>query len=283
MFLNMRLLLQCFFCLILVGCASSGTGLNIFSYDEEAQQGQQFATQVNHEYKIMHDAKLDAYIQRLGQKMITKGLEDPHFQYTFNVVDSSEVNAFAIPGGHLYVNLALLKEAESESEIVGVVGHEIGHVVHRHGTKRMTDATLLQALAKGTAAVVGEGGGQYAGLGVLLFGQAGLLKYGRNAELEADHTGVDILYRTNYDVHALSGFFQKLLKIEQQRGAKAGGLTQLLATHPPTAERIHLAEEYISTLPAQKNPQTNSPEFEEIRKYIAPMTPTKPAPPKGNG
>ena len=266
------------FASLVSGCSSSGTGLNIFSFDQEAQQGQQFAGQIEKEYKIMHDPKLDSYIKSLGKKMISKGVDDPHFEYTFEVVDSSEVNAFAIPGGHLYVNLALLKEATSESEIVGVVGHEIGHVVHRHGMKRMTDATLLQGLAIGTSAALGENTGKYAGMGILLFGQAGLLHYGRNAELEADHTGVEILYRTGYDDHALVSFFQKLQKIEETRGVKAGGLSTLLATHPPTADRIRIANEYIATLPTQKSPIVSSPEFEAIRAYIAPMVPSKPKP-----
>jgi predicted Zn-dependent protease len=268
--------LRLLFLLVFAGCASSGTGLNFYSYDQEATQGQQFANEINHSYKIMNDPKLDAYIKQLGHKMISEGVSDPHFQYTFEVVDSSEVNAFAIPGGHVFVNLALLKEATSEAEIVGVVGHEIGHVVNRHGTKRMTDATILQGLAQVTSAAVGQKGGQFAGMGLLLFGQAGLLKYGRNAELEADHFGVDMLYKTNYDVHALAQFFEKLLALEQKYGVKGGGLSELLATHPPTADRIRIVNDYIRTLPPQKNPQTNSPQFEEIRTYIAPMIPTKP-------
>lgn len=265
------------FVILQMACAGSGTGLNFYSYEQEAQEGQKFASQIEKEMPIMQDPKLSAYITGLGRNLISKGLDSVPYAYTFQVVDSSEINAFAIPGGHLYVNLGLLKEVKNEAELIGVIGHEIGHVVHRHGTKRMTDAVLLQVAAVGTAAALGkEKNGELAGMGVILFGQVGLLKYGRQAELESDRTGVDILYRTGYDVSGMSSFFEKLQAIENQHGAKRGGLSELLSTHPPTKDRIHEASEYSQTLPKQNSPRYSSPEFEEIRSYIAPMTPSKP-------
>jgi predicted Zn-dependent protease len=270
------LILLLFNFLLISGCASSGTGLNIYSYQSEEEEGQKFAEEVKKQDPIMNDPKLDQYITHLGKMMIEKGVDDPHFDFTFNVVNSSEVNAFAIPGGHVYVNLALIKEATSEAEMIGVIGHEIGHVIRRHGTKRMTDALLLQVAAVGAeSAISDQTSAQVAGVGIAFFGQAGLLMYGRHAELEADQTGVDILFRTGYDVQALPQFFKKLLSIEEARGIKGGGLSELLATHPPTALRIQKAEDYISTLQKQQNPKENSKEFDSIRRYVAPMTPEK--------
>lgn len=260
------ILLACGFFLSACG---SGTGLNFYSYQQEASMGAKYAAQVSREMKIMNDPVLTTYVTNLGKRMVAQGLDDAHFEYKFHVVDSKEINAFAIPGGYLYVNLGLLKEAENEAEIVGVVGHEIGHVVHRHGTKRLSDATLLQLAAVGAATATGKDNGQYVGLGVMLFGQAGLLKYGRNAELEADRTGVDILYRTGYSARGLTSFFEKLHRIEKEKGVKRGGLGDLLTTHPPTEDRINQANAYASTLTPQKNPIVNSDEFEKIRKYIA--------------
>jgi beta-barrel assembly-enhancing protease len=263
------------------GCRGSGTGLNFFSYQQEAQEGAKYAVQIEKQMPVMTDPVINNYIQTLGKRMISQGIENPPFEYTFKVVNSSEINAFAIPGGHLYVNLGLLKEAGSEAELVGVLGHEIGHVVHRHGTKRMTDAMLLQMAAIGTSVAVGKEKGQYAGLGVLLFGNAGLLKYGRQAELESDRTGVEILYRTGYDGRAMAGFFEKLAKLEEQKGAARGGLSHLLATHPPSIERVEHARQYLSTFPPQQNPKTSTPAFEELRRHIAPIVPLKPQPGQG--
>ncbi|MDZ4678623.1 MAG: M48 family metallopeptidase [Oligoflexia bacterium] len=276
----MKTLLILIFTVALSGCRTSGTGLNLISPQQEASQGAQYAAQVEKEYKVMKDPVLQSYINNLGRKMVAQ-VENPMFEYTFAVIDSSEVNAFAIPGGHMYVNLALLKQAENEAELVGVLGHEIGHVVHRHGTKRMTDAMLVQIAAAGTAIAVGnEKGGQYYGMGVMLLGQGGLLHYGRQAELESDHTGVDILYRSGYDVNGLASFFKKLQKLEEAHGAKRGGLSDLLRTHPPSADRIKEAQAYIAKLPPQKKSIVSTPEFEAMKAYVAPMTPTPPAPPK---
>jgi beta-barrel assembly-enhancing protease len=265
------------------GCRGSGTGLNFFSYEQEAAEGAKYAAQIEKQMPIMTDSVINQYIRNLGTRMISRGIEDPKFDYSFKVVNSSEINAFAIPGGHLYVNLGLLKETANEAELVGVLGHEIGHVVHRHGTKRMTDAMLLQMAAVGTSVAVGRDGktGQIAGLGVLLFGNAGLLKYGRQAELESDRTGVEVLLRTGYDGRAMAGFFEKLAKLEQQRGVRASGLSQLLATHPPSQERVNHALGYLNQFAPQQNPKTTSPEFEELRRHIAPMVPLKPQPGQG--
>jgi predicted Zn-dependent protease len=264
------------------GCSSSGTGLNIYSYQQEENIGRQYSEQINKEMKIMQDPTLRNYINNLGHRMISQGIDDPHFEYQFAVVDSSEVNAFAIPGGFLYVNLALIKEAENEAELVGVVGHEIGHVVHRHGTKRMTDASLVQLAAGLAAKAGGQNQGAFYGLGVVLFGQAGMLKYGRNAELEADRTGVDILYRSGYSPRAMASFFNKLLQIEKSKGAERGGLTELLSTHPATADRVRLAEARAAELPARPTAVLNTPEFEKIKAYVAPMKPSAPTT-KGKG
>lgn len=261
---------------LLTGCAGSGTGLNLYSPSQESQLGDQYHAEISKQMKIMNDPVLNNYVNQLGQRMISKGIGNSEFKYKFHVVDSSEVNAFAIPGGHVYINLALLKEAENEAELVGVVGHELGHVEHHHGAKKMTDAQLLQLAGQVASKAAGQNGGRWVGLGVSLFGTAGLLKYGRNAELESDVMGVDILQRTGYTTQALPSFFKKLQKIENERGVLGGGLSELLATHPPTGERIAAAQAHIAQLPAQNNPIVNSPEFEKIREYIAPMKPSKP-------
>jgi len=264
-----------------LACSGSGTGLNLVSYDQEAQLGSQYATEVERQYPMLNDPWLDNYVANLGRFMITKGVPDPKFEYEFKVVNSPEVNAFAIPGGHLFVNVGLLKAATTEAELVGVWGHEIGHVVLRHGTKRLSDAMLLQTLAglsaEATKGRLGENS-QYVGLGVLLFGQGGLLKYGRNAELEADQFGINMLYATNYDGNALAGFFRKLLKIEQEHGVSSSGLSQLFATHPPTQERIDRAEALVHQRGPQQNPIEVTEAFQEMKTRVASINPPKPKP-----
>ncbi|MBK9293826.1 MAG: M48 family metalloprotease [Oligoflexia bacterium] len=255
--------------LIFLSACGSGTGINFYSYQQEEAMGAKYAVQVSKEMRIMNDATLNAYVKSLGARMVAQGIDNAPFEYKFHVVDSKEINAFAIPGGYLYVNLGLLKEADNEAELVGVLGHEIGHVVHRHGTKRMSDATLLQLAAVGAAKATGNDNGQYVGLGVMLFGQAGILKYGRNAELEADRTGVDILYRTGYDSVGIVSFFQKLQKIENEKGVRRGGLATLLSTHPPTHDRIEQANNYRGQFNRQNNARLNSPEFLKIKAYVA--------------
>jgi len=241
--------------------------------------GANFAQQIEKEYPMLNDPWLDNYVATLGRKIISQGVPDPKFEYKFRVVNSPEVNAFAVPGGYLYVNVGLLKEAETEAELVGVWGHEIGHVIHRHGTKQATDSVIVQgAVVAGTELSKGKLGdnAQYVGMGALLFGKAGLLKYGRNAELESDVTGVDILYRTNYDAYAMPNFFRKLLALEKQRGAGGNsGLGQLFSTHPPTNDRIERCEKMIQERGPQTNPIKVTDAFLEMKKRVATMDPPK--------
>src|SRR3989338_3944919 len=202
--MNRRFSQKKYFILFLIsltigGCATSGRNsgqVNIYSLNAEARLGSYVASQVPSQFPILHDPELTEYTNSLGQKLVGS-IDDPLFDYQFRIIRSPQINAFALPGGYLYANLGLLHEAETEAELAGVLGHEIGHVVARHGTEQLTKAQGFSlCLAIGGAAL---GLTQTELELVNLFGQTGLLYYGRAAELEADRIGLEILYKTGYD------------------------------------------------------------------------------------
>jgi len=247
--------------LLLTGCATTGVNRwqpNIISIKQEKELGTEFARQVEQEVRILHDKKGTDYINRLGQRLLGH-VEEVHFDYTFKLVDSDEINAFALPGGHVYVNRGLIVTADNEGELAGVVSHEIGHVVARHGTERLTTTygySLVLSLA------LGGDSATWVSLVADLFGQAGLLAYSRSQESEADDLGVHTLYQAGYDPRSMASFFAKL---QQENKRKPGTLAKFFSSHPLTEDRIEHVNEIVRGFSLRPDLKLDSSEFQLVK------------------
>ena len=190
----------------LFGCASTISDINIFTDAQEVQLGKQFSREIEKEIKIYTDPVVTAYIDQLGQHLANHS-QRQNITYHFKVVDTEVVNAFAVPGGYLYVNIGLIRAAENESELAGVIGHEIGHVVGKHGVKQLTRQLGLAAVAQ---LALGEDQSKLKQMVAGLAANGVLTKYSRDAEREADIYAVQEMYDAGIDPEGMATFFEKL-------------------------------------------------------------------------
>ena len=242
------------------------SNINIFSDEQEVKFGKQFSQQIKQEVKIYDDPVVTAYVANLGQRL-AQHAKRKNITYYFNVVDTEVVNAFAVPGGHLYVNIGLIRVSENESELAGVIGHEIGHIVGKHSMKQMTKQLGLVAVAQ---LVLGGNPNKLKQMvaGIAVTGT--LMKYGRDAEREADGYGVQEMYDAGINPEGMATFFEKLLKLQK---GKPSQLEQIFSTHPPTAGRIADVRGQIAGLPPKSNLKKDSRRFHEIKKMLRPPKP----------
>ena len=252
------------------GCAGKIGDINIFTDTQEIQLGKQFSREIEKELKIYSDPIVTAYIDQLGQHL-AKYSQRRNIAYHFKVVDTDVVNAFAVPGGYLYVNIGLIRAAENESELAGVIGHEIGHVVGKHGVKQMTRQLGLAAVAQ---LALGEDESKLKQMVTGLAANGVLMKYSRDAEREADIYAVQEMYDAGINPEGMATFFEKLLKLQK---GKPSRLQQIFSTHPPTTERIAAVRSQIAKLPRKSNLKKDSQRFHQIKKRLPPPSKT----PKG--
>lgn len=210
-------------------------GFNLFSPQDDVQIGQQSAVQAEQQLPILNDAQTNAYLDRIGQRLAANA-GGPQFQYRFRVVNMSDINAFALPGGFVYINRGVIDQARNEGELAGVVAHEISHVALRHGTHQASKAYLAQAgisiLGGILGGKVGEGASQIinavGGLGL----NALFLKYSRDLETQADIRGAQIMAASGYSPNDMVSFFQTLDRVD------ASKKTNWMSDHPAPPDRI---------------------------------------------
>ena len=251
----------------LFGCAGRISDINIFTDAQEVQLGKQFSREIEKEMKIYSDPVVTAYIDQLGQHLANHS-QRQNITYHFKVVNTDVVNAFAVPGGYLYVNIGLIRAAENESELAGVIGHEIGHVVGKHGVKQMTRQLGLAAVAQ---LALGEDQNKLEQMVAGLAANGVLMKYSRDAEREADGHAVQEMYDAGIDPEGMATFFEKLLKLQKGKPSK---LEQMFSTHPPTTERITAVRSEIVKLPRKSNLKKDSQRFHQIKKRLPPPSKT---------
>ncbi|MBI2187002.1 MAG: M48 family metalloprotease [Acidobacteria bacterium] len=239
---------------------------------QELVLGQIFAEQVDQQYPLLHDPVLTWYVNLRGRQFADRSPRN-NLPYFFRVIDSPEINAFAIPGGHIYLNLGVLQVADEEGELLGILAHEIGHIVGRHSAKQIVKqqwASILMTTARGAYY------NPYADLAANLFGELGFLKMTRDAEREADQIGFQLMIDAGYDPVYMIAMFEKL---QQRYKEQPGLLEKLFLTHPPTDERIaNLKTQLIATRPPE-GLRVTSPEFQETRLRVRDRYPAPP--PKG--
>ncbi len=196
--------------------------------------GQEADKQVVAQFGLYGDKNLQLYVNEIGQKLVS-GLSDKEFnKYFFKVVDSSDINAFALPGGYIYVTRGILAMINSEAELAGILGHEIGHVTQHHGAKQIVRSIGAQILALGGAIASPKHAGEWLMVSTQMFNQINM-GYGRDAELESDAHGLVSAYEAGYDPRSMVDFLKALRQTEMMSGQSYHSFQ---ATHPDTKERI---------------------------------------------
>jgi len=229
---------------------------NKYAPQDDVKLGRQAAQEAEHQFTLLRDQQIGAMVSRVGERLVAnipQEFQHPEFQYYFKVVNASDINAFALPGGPMYVNRGMIEAAKTEGEMAGVMAHEISHVALRHGTAQATKAQKYQTLAgiAGIAGTVlgGQGVGQMAQQGFGVY----FLKFSREYETEADILGAQIMARAGYDPHDLANMFRTL----QAQGGGGGGF---LSDHPSASDRFARIDKEAAMLRVN-NPIGNSRDF----------------------
>jgi predicted Zn-dependent protease len=247
-----------------VGKIDPGKGVNFYSIEKEIALGKQMALEVEREGRLIYDERITEYISRLGQNLVRNS--DAKVPFTIKVLDSDEVNAFALPGGFMFVNTGLILKAENEAELAGVLSHEIAHVAARHGTKQATRAELINYASIPLIFMGGWAGyaiRQAASLAVPM----GFLQFSRSMETEADRLGLEYVYKGGYDPVAFVDFFEK---IEAMEKSKPGTIAKVFSSHPMTNDRIRRAQKEIQeTFKPLSEYVLDTSEFHEVRDHLA--------------
>jgi predicted Zn-dependent protease len=242
------------------------------STQQEVQMGQEEAQQVNAQLPMVQDAVINSYVNSLGNR-IAKLTSRSDLQWQFQVVNSDVVNAFALPGGFVYVNRGVLARASNTSEVAGVLGHEIEHVVRRHSVKQMEQAQGANVGVGILCALTGVCQSGVAQAAIQVGGTAVFAKFGRADEVQADEGGFNNVMRAGISPRGMYTFFQKLLAEEQQSGG--GNAAAWFSDHPGTQDRIADIQRMLSQVPAsQLNAlQTNDSGFATMKARLARLGP----------
>lgn len=252
-------------------------GWNVFSPQQDVEIGKEVSKQAEQQLVLLNDRRVDGYLDRLGQKLASKAPGEK-YAYQFKGVNDASINAFALPGGFLYINRGTIEAADNEAQLAGVIGHEIGHSALRHGTNQMTKATAMQLPLAMLGGVVGNKSivGLLTQVGANFGAQSVLLKYSRDAERQADIVGTQILYDSNYDPQQMAQFFMKL----EEESKKSGGRPiQFFSSHPNPENRVAAVNAEVVKIGGQRSSyQNDTTEFREIQRYVRSLPPAPKSP-----
>ena len=237
------------------------------SQEKEIALGRQLALEIEQSAKLVEDPMITEYVNRVGQNIVLHS--DAKIPFTIKVIDSDEVNAFALPGGYFFVNRGLILAADNEAELAGVMSHEIAHVAARHA---MENQGKLQAINYGLLATIIFGGGiagaiaqNAGGLGQLL----SFLQFSRNAEREADTLGVQYLYAAGYDPTGMATMFEKL---NAKNKKKPGTLSKIFSSHPQSIDRRDASIELVGRFPEREEYIISTSEFQRVKDHLMKLT-----------
>jgi hypothetical protein len=235
---------------------------NFFSLDQEVQIGQQESSKIDQTMPLVADAELNRYIQNLGARLVSKA-PGPKYPYTFKVVNEADINAFAMPGGPIHINLGTIQAADNEAQLAGVMAHEMSHVIMRHSTHMASQQMMYQAPLSILGGMLGNGmKGQLAQMGIGFLANSVFLRYSRDAEKQADLTGAGIMHDAGFNPQAMVDFFRKL----EQQGGRSG--SQFLSDHPNPGNRVQYVSAEVKTLSSTSYSQ-DSAEFRKIKRKVS--------------
>ncbi len=263
-----RILVAVLLCSAAMAQTQFKPGFNLFSPEQDVEIGRQSAREVERQMPVISHREIQNYITRVGDRLAAQ-TPGPDFPYQFKVLDVMEVNAFALPGGFMYINRGLIEAADSEAELAGVMAHEISHVGLRHGTNQASKAYLAQAGLGLLGALLGGGGGSteqiigaVGGFGL----NATFLKFSRDAERQADLLGAQILAKAGYDPMAMADFFEQL---REMQGRDPSGLEKFFSSHPAPADRSQHVQREVQML--KVNPKPPSGDFKRMQSILKRM------------
>ena len=237
---------------------------NWYSVDTEIKMGKMYASEIEKSSRFITDEKINEYVNRVGQNIVKNS--DCKVPFTIKIIDSDEINAFALPGGFFYVNSGLILNADEEAELAGVMAHETAHVCAHHAVREQTRANSAQL---GTIPLIFIGG--WTGYGIYEAASIGVpitfLHFSREFESQADYLGVQYMYRAGYDPQAFISFFEKVQALEKR---KPGLVAKAFSDHPQTPDRIlHTQEEIARILPPRDEYTVTTSEFDDIKARLA--------------
>ncbi len=237
------------------------------SQEKEVALGRQLAIEIEQQAKLVEDPVITEYINRVGQNVVLHS--DAKLPFTIKVIDSDEVNAFALPGGFFFVNKGLILAADNEAELAGVMAHEIAHVTARHA---MENQGKMQAIQYGLLGTILFGGGIASAIAQNAGGFAQLLsflQFSRGAESEADVLGVQYLYASGYDPTAMSTMFEKL---SAKNKKKPGTISKIFATHPQSTDRRDASLALVARFPEKEEYIISTSEFQRVKAHLLKIT-----------
>jgi beta-barrel assembly-enhancing protease len=239
-------------------------GFNLFSKDQDVQLGKESAAQVRKQMPVIRDPVLTAYVNRVGQRLAnSQEARASGFPFSFEVVADPSINAFALPGGPMFIHTGLLKAVDNEAQLAGVMGHEMSHVILRHGTNQASKAQLIQLPALLAGQVAGGSMlGRLAQVGIGLGANSVLLKFSRGAESQADLMGSHLMAEGGYNPMQMARFFEKL---NSQGGSRT---LEFLSDHPNPGNRERAIEEEADRLP-QRNYSYQTGEFDRMKQVVS--------------
>src|ERR1700690_2562629 len=248
-----------------IGNRSVGKGLDFYSLESEIALGKKLAQEVDRSAKFITDPVVTEYVNRVGQNLVRNS--DARVPFTIKVIDSDVVNAFALPGGFFYVNSGLILHADEESELAGVMAHEIAHVCARHGTKQATKGEITQlAMIPAMIFIPYTLAGYAIYQGMQFAIPMAFLQFTRTDEKEADYLGLEYMYKAGYDPNAFVAFFEKVASDEKKQ---PGTIPKIFSTHPPTPDRIEASQKEIATILPQRDQYiVTTSEFDVVKKRL---------------
>jgi beta-barrel assembly-enhancing protease len=237
-----------------------------YSIDTDVKLGKQYAMMVESSARMVQDPVITEYVNRVGQNLVRNS--DAKVPFTIKVIDSDDVNAFALPGGFFYVNTGLILAADNEAELAGVMAHEIAHVAARHATREMTRANYVSMSSIPLMFVIHSWGVYEAvNMAMSLSLPVTFMKFSRDFEAEADYLGLQYMYKAGYDPQSFIAFFEKLKALEKE---KPGALAKAFASHPQTPDRILKSQEEIrEVLPPRPEYIVDTSEFDQVKTRLA--------------
>jgi predicted Zn-dependent protease len=250
--------------LVLGGCATVGGVLGsatTISNDDEVKMGLDLSAEVAKEDTIYNNPEVTAYVQSVGQRIV-QHCDRQDIQYHFAVIRKDEINAFALPGGYVYVYTGLMKSIDDEAELAAVLSHEVGHVNARHAAKKLSQMYTMQAIQ---TAVLGENPGFFGSIIAGATQTGGLLAFSRQDEYEADQLGQKFMYAAGYDPNGMIDLMGMLKSAESREPSK---LETMLATHPPTSERLARIQTAVAAEPRLSNPVRNKAAYTKIKALL---------------
>ncbi len=246
-----------------IGNRDVGKGFNCYSLDKEIAMGKQLAEEVQRQAKLMEDPIIAEYVNRVGQNLVRNS--DAKVPFTFKVIDDPVLNAFALPGGFIFVNTGLITAAETEAEMASAMAHEVAHVAARHMTRQACRAQLAN-LATLPLVFMGGWGGYAVRQAASMAIPMTFLSFSRGFEGEADYLGLQYLYAAGYDPTAALDMFEKMASLEKQ---KPGSISKVFATHPMNDDRLKKTQDEIQKiLPAKAEYVVDTSDYDQMRSRL---------------